>query len=717
MKKIIIIFIIILLHCISFGYSVYTRNDFYISDIFNKCEFSLESGECKESICGDPESPVTYSYSIDIKDQEKSLFTVNFYKNNNCGNRPTLVGDFYCSPNRVQKFSEVSKFDLEITCVDSPSCIGYGKPVSSWYIYQTTADGNHFYWDNSLKQIEEYGNIKLFTKLSLNPSALLNTYNLLKSKILSHVVYNDNSEYKNIEGGGIHVIHTLPNFPQFKDVNNRVNYLEDPFVRTNKEGKKSDIKFSQAQTAYCYTMDPLNYKNDMYHFLTRINAGIVTVNFLKIGYSLAKYGSYFEYKFHDFKVFDQRVKDMYSSTVDLNYHPRKYMEFRKNYIDWYNTPHTEFERKLKLNEVQSTESVFPLVELSYHAFFLVHCNTKENLPRFGNIKTNQQNYFFQNDYLFHQAGIPTGSYLMNSISKLTRLSNSHTNKDTIFRDILLWDYVYENLNGLKKEDYYLQTQHYDDIEKGQIPINDYLFKLVDTIKIKNQDIIRYFDHSKQLYSQNIFCVGDTNYVNKQSIVTSIGDYHYCFAPILDEPKRVATATNRDIYQHLCTPKLSITISEKSNIQFLQKSFTKDFNLDPRFILFAPNLYDYILNLLIHKILKPDFGFNKNIVLTIKEKINLDNFCEDEKENEISLYRLKYKYCLDLLSICFFLKFDTINRVVIQDPNLRARYNCYDGFTNEEQSKISHLKEWFDYEVHKEEVAFKIYIENEKLFDE
>ncbi|EGC36440.1 hypothetical protein DICPUDRAFT_77884 [Dictyostelium purpureum] len=383
-------------------------------------------------------------------------------------------------------------------------------PVTSWYIFQNAQDSGSFVWEEGMTSLVSDENIRILENNIPIGSALLSTIKQLNNEKFSHVIYNNDHEKSNEdlhgahskgifiwnEHGAIHIVHSLPNFPQlnFNENDRKVVFTDDPFSRKKTNGVGDmDIKDQHAQNIYCYTMDD-GFKTDIYHFLFRINAIVISINGLYLGFSMAGIGSIFEYSTIEIGLQylrNENIKKDFQSKIDLDFNKEDYINFKKN-NKMYNDQLSEKDRKDILSEL-STNTKFPLVYLAYNRY-----------------------YFFQNDYLLYQDYKYHGMavYSSSEYKKIKPILEELIGP--IIKRQSIWDYAVEQLKT-SNEEFYLQTQHYDDKLKGLIPVNENPpFKIIQSLNFEKRNLNRNFDHSKQMISKNIFCVGDLNYIDKQN---------------------------------------------------------------------------------------------------------------------------------------------------------------------------------------------------------
>ncbi|KAN0024203.1 hypothetical protein ACTFIV_008603 [Dictyostelium citrinum] len=393
-------------------------------------------------------------------------------------------------------------------------------------------------------------------------SAFLQTFNQFQNKGYNYVTYNDQPDEDNSNypmgahskgffiwnnDGGIHVTHSITQFPFFKTIRNdnkikmgkfeRVRDDSKPglelFSHQTKEKKPKESKYQQAQHAYCYPISKEEIKNGhIYRHLVLTNSIIGYVNDLAINLCLT--------------TLEQ--SDYFLNNLNPTEFPR--INFKKiQDIQEFETRNSIYKNE-DIQESQITTAIlkdvicynpedkFPLFILAKHALYFAQYSKKQHLST-PYSKDSETLYFYQKHINTNEKNIAQ-NYNKGFKSAFTKVE--------IKNIINIWSYIstlkmdYENNRVPLLGEFFLQTQHYYDNVKGKVPnIESYMNLVIAMSTVYEKGLIykiyRDMDHSKQAFSAikfklhqkdeiepplpkqyfyNWFCVGDNNFVDKQS---------------------------------------------------------------------------------------------------------------------------------------------------------------------------------------------------------
>ncbi|KAN0019569.1 hypothetical protein ACTFIU_002785 [Dictyostelium citrinum] len=432
-----------------------------------------------------------------------------------------------------------------------------------WYTYQLPKEVGVYFWDSITDTVVE----KIDPTKSLRfdeDSAFLQTFNQFQNKGYNYVTYNDQPDDESHDypmgahskgffiwnkDGGIHVTHSITQFPYFKTKRNDPTIKEGKFERAprgdlspglelfnhlTKSKKLKESKDQQGQHAYCYPISKEEIENGhIYRHLVLTNSIIGYVNDLAINFCLTTL---------------EQAGSLLKSLNPTEF-PRVNL-MRIQDIKEFETRNTIYQN-VDIQESQITTAIlkdiiyynledkFPLFILAKHALYFAQYSKNQHLST-PYSKDSETLYLFQKHINTNEKNIAQ-NYNKGFKSAFTKVE--------IKNIINIWSYVstlkidYENNRVPLLGEFFLQTQHYDDPKgRGKVPnIESYmnLVSYMSHIYEKNEPlkITRENDHSKQAFSAikfqlhqkdqiepplpkqyfyNWFCVGDNNFMDKQS---------------------------------------------------------------------------------------------------------------------------------------------------------------------------------------------------------
>ncbi|KAN0019568.1 hypothetical protein ACTFIU_002784 [Dictyostelium citrinum] len=456
---------------------------------------------------------------------------------------------------KLVPFCKIDKNDLGVT------------ENVEWYTYQLPEDGGVYFWDSITDTVVEKEGLTKSLRFD-DESAFLQTFKQFENKDYNYVTYNDQPDDENWsypmgahskgffiwnKDGGIHVTHSITQFPYFKTKRNDPSIPEGIFQK-NKRGDLApglelfnhltksktlkESKYQQAQHAYCYPISKEEIQNGhIYRHLVLTNSIIGYVNDLAINLCLTtlEQAGYLLKSLNptEFpRVNLMRIQDI------------KEFETRNTIYQNVDIQESQITTAILKDVIYyNLEDKFPLFILAKHALYFAQYSKKQHLSS-AYTKDSKQLYFYQKHINTNEKNIAQ-NYNKGFKSAFTKVE--------IKNIINIWSYI-STLNleiEVNKKisllgDFFLQTQHYDDPGregKGLVPkIGQYINQVEQMVHKYDPKLpkmmTRRNDHSKQSFSviefqknqkdqvvvpsqpnqyeYNWFCVGDNNFMDKQS---------------------------------------------------------------------------------------------------------------------------------------------------------------------------------------------------------
>ncbi|KAM9947717.1 hypothetical protein ACTFIT_001047 [Dictyostelium discoideum] len=441
----------------------------------------------------------------------------------------------------------IQLFYCQPMCLQGGKDIGLNDKIRKWYIYQLPEEGGIYYWNSFSDTITEKIGIEYSLRYD-SESAFLLTFNQMENPDYNYVTYNDHPDETRdkdpIGGhskgffiwnkdGGIHVMHSFTAFPLFRTSRNDETMEKGKFAKKPQTGgfnpglevfnhkdknlRDKNPKLQQAQYAYCYPISKTGIEVGIYRHLVLTNSVIGYVNGLAVNWGLSSLELTNILDDLDPAKFP-RVSFM--RIPDTN-------DFQKRNIHYEN---------INIRESQVTAGIVKDVKIldqnDKFPFKKQHLETLYN-------QYSEKLYFYQKQ--FYNKDNQLGKNYINGVRRYmdpSKLSYKNLINIWTYISTLKMDFGGQQISLLGN--FYLQTQHYNDIETGKVTnLERKVYQVEDITGYapNNKIITRKKDHSKQAFSviqfkrdfpdevvptqpnqydYIWFCVGDNNFMEKQA---------------------------------------------------------------------------------------------------------------------------------------------------------------------------------------------------------